>query len=92
MDGIQTELKGNSDAYFIEGSDFSQFDAEAQSWNIIGEVVDANGGTPNCRWEKANGGTRKAALENLWKPSFPKVVKEGPPEKISAGLRPFEPK
>ena len=58
MDGIQTELKGNSDAYFIEGSDFSQFDAEAQSWNIIGEVVDANGGTPNCRWDKANGGCR----------------------------------
>ena len=58
MDGIQTELNGNADAYYIEGSDFSQFDAEQQTWNQIGDVVDANGGTPNCRWDKANGGCR----------------------------------
>ena len=58
MDGIKTELNGNADAYYIEGSDFSQFDAELQTWNQIGDVVDANGGTPNCRWDKANGGCR----------------------------------
>ena len=58
MDGIQTELNGNADAYYIEGSDFSQFDAEQQTCDQIGDVVDANGGTPNCRWDKANGGCR----------------------------------
>jgi hypothetical protein len=58
MDGIKTELSGNADAYYIEGSDFSKFDAEGQTWNQIGDVVDANGGTPNCAWDKANGGCR----------------------------------
>ena len=58
LDGIATELKGNVDAYFIEGSEYSQFDAENQTWVQVGDPVDANGGTPNCRWDKANGGCR----------------------------------
>ena len=58
LDGLVTELKGNSDAYFVEGSEYSQFDAENQTWVMVGDVVDANGGTPNCRWDKANGGCR----------------------------------
>ncbi len=58
LDGLVTELKGNSDAYFVEGSEYSKFDAENQTWVMVGDVVDANGGTPNCRWDKANGGCR----------------------------------
>jgi hypothetical protein len=34
------------------------FDAEAQAWNIVGDLVDANGGSPNCAWDKDNGGCR----------------------------------
>jgi hypothetical protein len=49
---------GATDAYFVEGSDFSQFDATAQTWNQVGDIVDANGGTANCAWDKANGGCR----------------------------------
>ncbi|WP_419840875.1 ABC transporter substrate-binding protein [Candidatus Poriferisodalis sp.] len=52
LDGIETELNGAQDAYFVEGSDFSQFDATAQSWNIIGDVVDVNGSSSNCAWGK----------------------------------------
>ena len=58
LDGIRTELKGNVDAYFIEGSEYSQFNATDQTWVMVGDPVDANGGTPNCRWDKANGGCR----------------------------------
>ena len=58
LDGIATELKGNVDAYFIEGSEYSKFDAANQTWVQVGDPVDANGGTPNCRWDKANGGCR----------------------------------
>ncbi len=58
MDGITYALDGAVDAYAIEGSDFSRFDAEAQTWNQIGDLVDANAGTPNCAWDKANGGCR----------------------------------
>lgn len=58
MAGITNEMIGATDAYFVEGSDFSQFDATAQTWNQVGELVDANGGTPNCAWDKANGGCK----------------------------------
>ena len=58
LDGINAQLNGAADAYFIEGSDFSQFDANAQTWNIIGEIVDVNGKSTNCAWDKDNGGCR----------------------------------
>ena len=58
LDGLVTELKGNADAYFVEGSEYSKFNATDQTWEMVGDVVDANGGTPNCRWDKANGGCR----------------------------------
>ena len=58
LDGIAFGANGAVDGFFVEGSDFSLFDAEAQSWNIVGEVVDANGGSPNCAWDKDNGGCR----------------------------------
>ncbi len=56
LDGISFAANGAEDSYFVEGSDFSQFDADAQSWNIIGDIVDVNGGSPNCAWDKDNGG------------------------------------
>ncbi len=49
---------GASDGYFVEGSDFSQFDATNQAWVQVGDLVDANGLSPNCRWDKDNGGCR----------------------------------
>ena len=58
LDGIKTVLSGAADGFYIEGSDFSLFDAEAQTWNMIGDVVDANGLSPNCRWDKDQGGCR----------------------------------
>ena len=58
MDGIEVELLGATDGYFVEGSEFSQFDATEQTWDQVGDLVDANGGTPNCAWDKANGGCR----------------------------------
>ncbi|MDG2111015.1 MAG: ABC transporter substrate-binding protein [Actinomycetota bacterium] len=56
LPGISFAANGTEDSYFIEGSDFSQFDAEGQTWNIIGDIVDVNGGSPNCAWDKDNGG------------------------------------
>ncbi|WP_420622324.1 trypsin-like peptidase domain-containing protein [Candidatus Poriferisodalis sp.] len=50
LDGINTQLNGNADAYFVEGSDFSQFDAAERTWNQVGDAVDVNGQTPNCVW------------------------------------------
>ena len=56
LDGISFAADGAEDAFFIEGSDFSQFNADAQSWTIIGDIVDVNGGSANCAWDKDNGG------------------------------------
>ena len=56
LDGISFAANGNEDSYYIEGSDFSLFDADAQSWSIVGDIVDVNGGSPNCAWDKDNGG------------------------------------
>jgi hypothetical protein len=56
MDGVAYELNGAEDAFAIEGSDFSQFDAAAQTWNQVGNIVDGNGNSPNCVWDKENGG------------------------------------
>ena len=58
LDGVTTELNGAVDGFYIEGSDFSRFDATEQTWNMIGDVVDANGMSPNCAWDKDNGGCR----------------------------------
>jgi hypothetical protein len=58
LDGIQTGLNGAADAYFVEGSDFSQFDAEVQTWTQVGDILDLNGGTPNCKWDMDQGGCR----------------------------------
>ena len=56
MDGVAYELNGAADAFAVEGSDFSQFDATAQTWNQVGDIVDGNGNSPNCEWDKENGG------------------------------------
>ncbi len=58
LDGINAQLNGSADGYFIEGSDFSLFDANEQTWNIVGEIVDVNGKSSNCAWDKDNGGCR----------------------------------
>ena len=55
-DGLTLELRGNEDAFFIEGSGFGQFDFENLTWNEIGDLIDANGGTAPCAWDKDNGG------------------------------------
>ncbi|MFT7648131.1 MAG: branched-chain amino acid transport system substrate-binding protein [Candidatus Poriferisodalaceae bacterium] len=56
LDGMSFAADGAADAFFVEGSDFSVFDAENQSWTIVGDVVDVNGGSPNCAWNKDEGG------------------------------------
>jgi len=58
LDGITTQFNGNADAYFVEGSQFSRFDATGQTWDIIGDVVDVNGRSSNCAWDKDDGGCR----------------------------------
>ncbi len=50
LEGVNFSMNGNEDAYFIEGSQFSQWDADLGSWVQIGGIVDLNGSSPNCNW------------------------------------------
>ena len=55
LDGIGFGMNGSEDAYFIEGSDISVFDAGSQSWNKEGDVIDLSGLSPNCPWVAGEG-------------------------------------
>ncbi len=53
LDGITFSVNGNEDGYFIEGSEFSQYDAANESWTQLGGAIDLNGSSPNCQWSEA---------------------------------------
>ncbi len=46
---------GVEDAYLVEGSDLSRFDAASQSWIIEGGIIDLDGQSPNCAWVAGEG-------------------------------------
>ena len=53
LEGITFSVNGDQDAYYIEGSEFSQYDAANESWTQLGGAVDLNGSSPNCEWTEA---------------------------------------
>ena len=55
LDGIGFGMDGNADAYFIEGSDISQFDNANQTWVKQGGTIDLSGLSPNCAWVAGEG-------------------------------------
>ena len=52
LEGISFAVNGAEDGYFIEGSEFSQYDAANESWIQLGAAVDLNGSSPNCSWSE----------------------------------------
>ncbi len=54
LSGLTFQLDGASDAFAVEGSDFSQYDAFRHVWNLV-SVVDVNGQTPTCSWRWSYG-------------------------------------
>jgi len=55
LDGIKFNLNGNKDAYWIEGSDISKYDAAQQSWIVQGDIIELSGKSTNCFWDQAAG-------------------------------------
>jgi branched-chain amino acid transport system substrate-binding protein len=55
LEGLTFSVNGAEDAYFVEGSEFSQYDAANESWVQLGPAVDLNGSSPNCAWDQATG-------------------------------------
>lgn len=50
IDGVKFAMNGNDDSYFVEGSDFSIYDAAGETWVQVGGIVDLDGSSPNCTW------------------------------------------
>ncbi len=50
IEGMQFASRGLDDAFFLEASELSRFDASERVWIIEPIVVDINGGTPTCSW------------------------------------------
>ena len=50
LQGIKMNMNGNKDAYLLEGSDLSIYDAAKQTWVVQGDLIELSGKTPNCAW------------------------------------------
>lgn len=55
LEGIAFGQNGVEDAYLVEGSDLSRFNAGDQSWAIEGGIIDLDGQSPNCAWVAGEG-------------------------------------
>jgi branched-chain amino acid transport system substrate-binding protein len=51
LEGISVNMNGNADAYYVEGSDLSIWDAAKQSWVVQGDIIELSGKSPNCVWD-----------------------------------------
>jgi hypothetical protein len=50
LEGIEINMDGNKDAYLMEGSDLSKYDAAKQQWVVQGNIIELSGKTKNCTW------------------------------------------
>jgi branched-chain amino acid transport system substrate-binding protein len=52
LEGIKFNMNGNADAFFLEGSDISQWSVEQQTW-VLKNTIDLAGKTKNCAYNQA---------------------------------------
>jgi branched-chain amino acid transport system substrate-binding protein len=53
LPGVRLHLSGNRDAYAAEAGVFQQWDAAGQIWVVKGSVIDLDGKSKPCAWDKA---------------------------------------
>ncbi|MPY92787.1 MAG: ABC transporter substrate-binding protein [Acidimicrobiia bacterium] len=53
LEGISINMNGNKDAYLLEGSDLSVYDAAQQTWVVEGNIIELSGKTTNCAWDQS---------------------------------------
>jgi branched-chain amino acid transport system substrate-binding protein len=56
IDGVKFRVDGTNDAYYVEGSDFSRFDAANETWVQLGGIVDIDGTSGTCAWRTDGSG------------------------------------
>ena len=55
LPGIEFNMNGNKDAYFIEGGIFQTYDSAKQAWADQGEPIELSGKSKNCAWDQSAG-------------------------------------
>jgi hypothetical protein len=50
--GIKANLSGNTDAYWIEGSEIGQYDVATQQFIQQGDVIELSGKSETCAWNQ----------------------------------------
>lgn len=58
LPGVKFNMSGNRDAYFVEGSDISQYDSAKQEWVQQGPTVDLSGKSKPCAFDSATSSCR----------------------------------
>jgi branched-chain amino acid transport system substrate-binding protein len=51
--GIKANMNGNTDAYWIEGSEIAQYDSANQQWVMEGDIIELSGKSSTCAWNQA---------------------------------------
>ena len=51
--GIKANMNGNTDAYWIEGSEIGQYDSAKQQFVQQGDIIDLSGKAKPCAWNQA---------------------------------------
>jgi hypothetical protein len=52
LPGLNVKMDGNADAYMLEGSDISRWDANAKTW-VQDSITVLDVQTPNCAWDQS---------------------------------------
>jgi hypothetical protein len=52
LTGIRANLSGNTDAYWIEGSELAVYSSELQGWETQGEIIELSGKSTPCAWDQ----------------------------------------
>ena len=55
--GLKIKMDGNDDAFLLEGSDISYWDAGEQAW-VQDSIVELDVQTPNCAWDQSTASCR----------------------------------
>jgi hypothetical protein len=55
LEGIRINMKGNSDAYFVEGGIYQTYDSAKQTWVSQTDIIELSGKSKPCAWDQSIG-------------------------------------
>ncbi len=53
LSGIRTNMDGNKDAYWVEGSELGVYNSAIQGWETQGDIIELSGKSVPCAWNQS---------------------------------------